>query len=518
MTSSGASVAWNTNEASDTQVEYGTSTAYGAMTSLNGSMLTSHGVTLSALTAGTLYHYRVRSRDAAGNLSVSGDLTFTTTTIAVPGQFNLSSATYTADEGGGTVLVTVTRTGGTAGTVSIMYATSDGTALAGGDYSATSGILTFADGETAKMFTIPIVDDAVSEGAETFNIALSTPTGGATLGARATAIATIQDNDVLVPPVVNPLANNIAYDAAGNLVMAYFDGDTSTLKYAVGSDAGTWSSIQVVDSTPGAGTFLSLAMDSAGHAGIAYFDATNADLKYAHFNGSTWDVQTVDSTYTTGYYPSLKYSPTDKPAISYYSKTGGDLKLAQGGSSGWTISTIDSRGDVGRYGTMVMNPGTGRWAIAYEDTTHGTFRYAAQTKRGWSKTTADGSTKSGGGYISLAFNAKSNLPEMSYYDAYNADLKFASFNGSTWSAQTVAGRGQVGLYSNLRINADTGATEILYFNKGINGVFRAQAGNGGWGLSQVASNGGRWLTSTPAPDGAWMSCWLGDSGIVVAEL
>src|SRR5678816_2433391 len=112
-----------------------------------------------------------------------------------------------------------------------MYATSDGTALAGGDYSATSGILTFADGETAKMFAIPIVDDAVSEGAETFNIALSTPTGGATLGARATAIATIQDNDVLVPPVVNPLANNIAYDAAGNLVMAYFDGDTSTLKY-----------------------------------------------------------------------------------------------------------------------------------------------------------------------------------------------------------------------------------------------------------------------------------------------
>jgi len=114
MTSSGASVAWNTNEASDTQVEYGTSSSYGAMTSLNGSMLTSHGVSLSALTAGTLYHYRVRSRDAAGNLSVSGDLTFTTTTIAVPGQFNLSSATYTADEGGGTVLVTVTRTGGTA--------------------------------------------------------------------------------------------------------------------------------------------------------------------------------------------------------------------------------------------------------------------------------------------------------------------------------------------------------------------------------------------------------------------
>jgi hypothetical protein len=206
------------------------------------------------------------------------------------------------------------------------------------------------------------------------------------------------------------------------------------------------------------------------------------------------------------------------PAISYYSKSGGDLKIAQGGSSGWTIGTVDSQGDVGRYGTMAFNPKTGRWAIAYEDTTHGTFRYAQQTRRGWSRTTADGGTKSGGGYISLVFNSKTLLPAMSYYDAYNADLKFASFNGSTWSAQTVAAKGQVGLYSNLRINADTGAADILYFNKGINGVFRATAGGGSWGLSQVASNGGRWLTSAPAPGGAWTGAWLGDLGLVVEQV
>jgi hypothetical protein len=82
----------------------------------------------------------------------------------------------------------------------------------------------------------------------------------------------------------------------------------------------------------------------------------------------------------------------------------------------------------------------------------------------------------------------------------------------------VAVKGQVGLYSNLRISADTGAAEILYYNKGINGVFRAQEGSGGWGLSQVASHGGRWLTSTTAPDGAWTGSWLSDSGVVVAGL
>jgi parallel beta-helix repeat protein len=78
LTASAASVAWNTNEAADTQVEYGTSTAYGASTSLNATDVTSHSATLSGLSASTLYHYRVKSRDAAGNLATSGDFTFTT--------------------------------------------------------------------------------------------------------------------------------------------------------------------------------------------------------------------------------------------------------------------------------------------------------------------------------------------------------------------------------------------------------------------------------------------------------
>ncbi len=78
ITSSGATVSWTTNEASDSQIEYGTSAAYGSATTLNTSMTTSHNGTLSGLSASTLYHYRVRSRDAAGNLAVSGDFTFTT--------------------------------------------------------------------------------------------------------------------------------------------------------------------------------------------------------------------------------------------------------------------------------------------------------------------------------------------------------------------------------------------------------------------------------------------------------
>src|SRR5574341_203682 len=81
VTSSGATITWTTNEGSTTQVQYGpTTTAYGATTSLNSTLVTAHSQALTGLTAATLYHYRVLSRDAAGNLAMSAD----GTTSALP--------------------------------------------------------------------------------------------------------------------------------------------------------------------------------------------------------------------------------------------------------------------------------------------------------------------------------------------------------------------------------------------------------------------------------------------------
>jgi hypothetical protein len=74
----GVTITWVTNENSDSQVDYGTTVAYGASSVLNAALVTSHSVVLSGLTANTTYHYRVKSRDAAGNLALSADQTFTT--------------------------------------------------------------------------------------------------------------------------------------------------------------------------------------------------------------------------------------------------------------------------------------------------------------------------------------------------------------------------------------------------------------------------------------------------------
>lgn len=78
ITSTGATITWSTNEPADTQVEYGLTTSYGTLTSLDKMLTQTHSVTLSGLKAGKTYYYRVRSKDAAGNLAFSGRYTFKT--------------------------------------------------------------------------------------------------------------------------------------------------------------------------------------------------------------------------------------------------------------------------------------------------------------------------------------------------------------------------------------------------------------------------------------------------------
>jgi len=79
VTMTDATITWNTDENSDSQVEYSTSPCpCGNDTPLDTNMVTSHTRTISGLTAGTTYHYRAKSRDASGNIGYSNDQTFTT--------------------------------------------------------------------------------------------------------------------------------------------------------------------------------------------------------------------------------------------------------------------------------------------------------------------------------------------------------------------------------------------------------------------------------------------------------
>lgn len=108
------------------------------------------------------------------------------------GKLQFSSATFSAVESAGGVVVTISRLNGATGTVTVDFATSDGTAVAGSDYPTTTGTLTFNQGETSKAIFITFTNDNVLEPDETLNLTLSNPTGGATFGTPTTAVLTIK--------------------------------------------------------------------------------------------------------------------------------------------------------------------------------------------------------------------------------------------------------------------------------------------------------------------------------------
>ena len=121
------------------------------------------------------------------------------------GRFNFNSASYNVDENGATATITVLRGGGSAGTATVKYSTSNGTATggatcgAGVDYVPASGTLTWNNGDTSvREFTVTICNDETNEGDETLNLTLSDAGGTGSLGTQPTATLTIGNDDVPV--------------------------------------------------------------------------------------------------------------------------------------------------------------------------------------------------------------------------------------------------------------------------------------------------------------------------------
>ncbi len=113
-----------------------------------------------------------------------------------PGQFVFSAPAYFVGEGDGVAPITIIRTNGHSGIVTVHFDTFNGTAIAGQHYFATNNTLTFGDGQTVKSFNVRIIDDNLVQGPRALTIALSNPTGGATLGSPTNVPLTIFDNDV----------------------------------------------------------------------------------------------------------------------------------------------------------------------------------------------------------------------------------------------------------------------------------------------------------------------------------
>ena|GEM_PF-1511822 len=172
------------------------------------SLTSSTGLLSGTPTQTGTFEFTIEATDQNGCFGKS----FYSLTIS-PG-IRLAQPVYSISEGVNTLTITANRVGDAAGPATVNYATSDTAGLtnctvANGkasercDYGTTVGTLRFAAGETSKSFIIPIVDDALVEGVETFTVTLSGATG-ATLGEPQTALLRIVDNDV-APATQNPI-------------------------------------------------------------------------------------------------------------------------------------------------------------------------------------------------------------------------------------------------------------------------------------------------------------------------
>ena len=119
------------------------------------------------------------------------------------------------DEDGSQAALSVELSQASTVTVTVDYATSDNTAEAGDDYTDTSGTLTFAPGETVKAIIVPILDDAIYEPLERFNVTLSNPTG-ATLPTFPGAQVNIAVDES--PPTAS-IANVTVGEGAGTMTL-----------------------------------------------------------------------------------------------------------------------------------------------------------------------------------------------------------------------------------------------------------------------------------------------------------
>jgi hypothetical protein len=276
-------------------------------------------------------------------------------TVTGAGTFIVSGSTSSVNEGSGSITVFVFRQNGATGAASVNYATANGTATAGSDYTATSGTLSFTDGETQKSFSIPILNDAIYEGNETFSVTLSGATNGASIGIPSTQLITIFDNRQ--PPAISigdvsqtegnsgtsnmtfivtltgatTVPATVQYQTFSNSAQSGLDYQSvsGTLSFAVGETQKTIIVPIIGDTLPESDETFVVSLFSATNAAFNRSQAlgtilnddaggatiTTSDVRIVEGNAGTKNAE-VTFTANQAYFGYVNYSTSDGTAVS----------------------------------------------------------------------------------------------------------------------------------------------------------------------------------------------------------
>jgi uncharacterized repeat protein (TIGR01451 family) len=156
------------------------------------------------------------------------------------------------NSGTSSMIFTVTLSPASANTVIVSYATANGSATAGSDYTSTTGTLTFAPGITSQTIAVPVIGDTSNEADETFTIALASPANATILAGTGTG--TIQDDDgvslLSIDSVSQAEGNSGTTAMTFTVTLSPPSSGTVTVNYATANGSATGGS----DFTPVNGT------------------------------------------------------------------------------------------------------------------------------------------------------------------------------------------------------------------------------------------------------------------------
>ena len=222
--------------------------------------------------------------------------TTTTTTTTVPGTLpEVTVSGQVVDEGDGAADFTITLSSAATSAVTVVVATSDGTATAGSDYaSVATRTVTIPASRTTAIVSVTVTDDTADEPDEDFEMRLSSPSSNANLAATAAATATIRDDDEAAPVV----ATNVMFDCAVSggvfTLNASWDppvGGASGYQVQMGSNPVAWhftgelffasQTVTTMTATaPAAGTYYAviLPFGVGGSSGVRVQVSTQCDL------------------------------------------------------------------------------------------------------------------------------------------------------------------------------------------------------------------------------------------------
>ncbi|HMJ89723.1 MAG TPA: Calx-beta domain-containing protein, partial [Candidatus Acidoferrum sp.] len=256
-----------------------------------------------------------------------------------------SAANYLVNESGTNARITLTRIGGLSGTISVTFFTTDGTAVAGGDYVAVSTNVSFAPDQASADVYIPIIDDPTGEPNETVFLSLINPVDGE-LGTPANATLSIVNDDFTIGTMVhsNTTPINImdaapAFPYPSTIVINNLTGVLSSVQIQlVGLRHSFPSDIDALLVGPGGETVM-LMSDAGGS-----FPVTNVNLTFG--DGAA-------ALPSNGPLVNSTNRPTDYgPADSFFSPApagpyGNALSVFGGTSANgtWSLYVLDDRGN-----------------------------------------------------------------------------------------------------------------------------------------------------------------------------